>query len=236
MVWGRSEKVPSCTQRQHKCMCVLHAHMCAHTACTLMCTRAHVLTGGCGVLCVHACTCVCAWCRWAAGKRYLDRSSPGTECVALITEAGVGARQVAAARLPTGPAVCALVHVCKKTSMLDQGVSDRHGEMLWQEHRASGAQPPGQTRPTPPPPSHRLCSPRPRHWGHGGQFQLVSWTLDRALSTGAQEQNPRGLLNGGYPASLEQLPPNAPGMPPASPNSASTHTLGLSTGIQTPQY
>lgn len=187
--------------------------------------------------------CVCTPARVCApgaggrlGRGTLTGLLLGTECVALITEAGVGARQVAAARLPAGPAVCTLVHVCKKTSMLDRGVSDRHGEMLWREHRTSEAQPPGQTRPTPPPPSHRLCSPRPRHWRHGGQFQSVSWTLDRALSTGAQEQNPRGLPNGGYPASLEQLPPNAPGMPPASPNSASTHTLGLSTGIQTPQY
>lgn len=108
-----------------------HAHLCAHEhtysqvgAVCCVCTRARVCAPGAG---------------GRLGRGTLTGFLLGTERVALITEAGVGARQVAAARLPAGPAVCTLVHVCKKTSMLDRGVSDYHGEVLWWEHRVSGA-------------------------------------------------------------------------------------------------
>lgn len=39
----------------------------------------------------------------------------GAVCVSLVTEAGVGTRQVLAACIPTGVQVCALIYICKQS-------------------------------------------------------------------------------------------------------------------------
>lgn len=38
----------------------------------------------------------------------------GTECVALVAQAGVGAGQVPAARLPAGIRICTFIYVCEQ--------------------------------------------------------------------------------------------------------------------------
>lgn len=112
------EKVPRCIEKP---VCV---HMCVvHTCVISMCTQMHVhtvyvftyLQG------MHVCVCMCAV-PAAAGMGTSAGLLLGDECVALVAQAGVGARQVPAARLPAGVRICTLIYVCK-TSQRTTAVS-----------------------------------------------------------------------------------------------------------------
>lgn len=95
------EKVPSCIKKP---MCVVHTCvMCVHTV--------YMFTHG---QCTHVYACMCAV-PAAAGMGTSAGLLLGTECVALVAQAGVGAGQVPAARLPAGIRVCTFVYVCKTT-------------------------------------------------------------------------------------------------------------------------
>lgn len=89
------------------------AHMCAYVCGARMCGvcthSAHVY-----ICAVHACVCMCVV-PAAAGVGTSAGLLLGTECVALVAQAGVGAGQVLAARLPAGIRICTLIYVCKTT-------------------------------------------------------------------------------------------------------------------------
>lgn len=74
------------------------------------------------------------------GTRTLASLLLGAVRVSLVTEAGVGARQVLASRIPTGVWLCALVYICKQ-SQPGQGRTGRS----WTAVAVTGAM--GQEQP-----------------------------------------------------------------------------------------
>ena len=108
------------------CRCVLCMHV---WTCTCVHNGVHMQHryGVCARVwacpCVHnsVCLCMCAvqvcvrgQCLQRLGQRTSASLVLGAEFVALVAQAGVGARQVLAARLPAGICICTFVYVCKK--------------------------------------------------------------------------------------------------------------------------
>lgn len=110
------------------CMCVsanVGMHMCVHEpALVLVCE--HGAPHLCVCACVRASGCMCmrVYARTCAVPQAGAPTSAGlllgTEGVALIAEAGVGARQVLAACLPAGARVRTFIYVCKENHRCDR--------------------------------------------------------------------------------------------------------------------